>query len=78
MPRWLMKTSVPVGVRSTRVRKRSRSLVEYSESKTLPRVRRMKYCGSLARFSPHAVSITPISALSVDKAKPRPCQNWRN
>ena len=62
MPLWVMKISLPVAVRSMRVRYWSISPVEYTESSTEPSDLRMKSCGSLARFSAQLVSITPAAA----------------
>jgi len=73
-----MKMSVPFAPRSMRVRYMSRSPVEYRPSKTLPSVERIRSWGSLARFSPQLVSITPISGCSLMTSRPRSCQKLRN
>ena len=78
MPRWVMKISVlPSARRSKRVRNLSRSLVEYNESNTLPRVLRITSWGSLARFSAQSVSRMPRSGFSCSRLKPWSIQNSR-
>ena len=69
--------SLPVGVRSTRVRNLSSSPVENALSKTLPIVLRMMSFGSFARFSTQSVSSTPASARSWTSAKPLSFQKVR-
>jgi hypothetical protein len=69
--------SLPVGVRSTRVRNLSSSLVENALSRTLPIERRMMSFGSLARFSAQSVSSTPASGRSWVRLKPLSFQKAR-
>jgi hypothetical protein len=75
MPRWVMKMSLPVAVRSTRVVNLSSSPVEYARSRTRPMAERMKSCGSLARFSAQSVSRMPASGRSWTRLKPLSFQN---
>ena len=77
MPRWVMKMSLPFGVRSTRVRYLSSSPVEYAESNTRPIVLRIRSLGSFARFWFQSVSSTPASGRSWTSSKPLSFQNVR-
>ena len=78
MPRCTTYNSVwLLSVRSRRMRNLSRSPVEYKPSKTLPKLRRIKSWGNLARFSAHSVSITPMPCSSRTKVKPDSFQKSR-
>ena len=61
-----------------RVLNLSRSPLEYKESSTLPKVRRIMSCGILARFSAQSVSMMPMSGESVTRMKPLLVQNSRS
>ena len=75
MPLWLMKISLPPGVRSIRVRNWSSSPVEYTEPRMPPSVPRIMSLGSFARFSAQLVTIVPEAASFFSMVKPSSSQN---